>query len=79
MTNGSATYTSSGFTGGAHSITAVYGGDTNFTTSTSTAVVETVAPSSDFTLTPTGALTQSVTPGKSAIYASGCNHKAESR
>ncbi|WP_433964120.1 hypothetical protein [Tunturiibacter gelidiferens] len=53
---------------GAHSITAVYSGDTNFTTSTSTAVVETIASSPDFTLTPTGALAQSVTSGKSATY-----------
>jgi sugar lactone lactonase YvrE len=68
ISNGSATYTSTGLAGGAHSITAVYSGDTNFTTSTSTAVVETVTSSPDFTLTPTGALTQSVTSGKSATY-----------
>jgi hypothetical protein len=71
MTNGSATYTSSGLAGGAHSITAVYGGDTNFTASTSTAVVETVAASPDFTLTATGAVTLSVTSGKAATYTFG--------
>ena len=57
--------------GGAHSITAVYSGDTNFTTSTSTAVVETVAASLDFTLKPTGALTLSVPRGKAATYTFG--------
>jgi sugar lactone lactonase YvrE len=71
IANGSATYTSSGLAGGAHSITAVYSGDTNFTTSTSTAVVETVAASLDFTLKPTGALTLSVPRGKAATYTFG--------
>jgi hypothetical protein len=71
IANGSATYTSSGLAGGAHSITAVYSGDTNFTTSTSTTVVETVASSPDFTLTATGAVTLSVTSGKAATYTFG--------
>jgi hypothetical protein len=68
ITNGSATYTPSGLAGGAHNITAVYSGDANFTTSTSSAVVETVGSSPDFTLTSTGAVTQSVTHGKAATY-----------
>jgi hypothetical protein len=66
--NGSATYTPSGLAGGAHSITAVYSGDANFAASTSSAVVETVGSSPDFTLTSTGAATQTVTHGKVATY-----------
>jgi hypothetical protein len=54
--------------GGAHNITAVYSGDANFTTSTSSAVVETVGSSPDFTLAPTGSVTQSVIAGKAATY-----------
>jgi hypothetical protein len=69
ITNGSATYIPSGLAGGAHTITAVYSGDANFTTSTSSAVVETVGSSPDFTLTPTGAvMTQTVIHGKVATY-----------
>jgi len=71
VAQGSATYTYTGLAGGAHSITAVYSGDPNFTTSTSTPVVETVGSTPDFTLTSTGAVTQSVTPGKSATYTFG--------
>jgi sugar lactone lactonase YvrE len=71
IANGSATYTLSGLAGGGHSITAVYSGDSNFTSSTSTAVVETVASSPDFTLTATGAVTLSVTSGKAATYTFG--------
>ena len=71
IANGSATYTFSGLAGGGHSITAVYSGDSNFTSSTSTAVVETVASSPDFTLTATGAVTLSVTSGKAATYTFG--------
>jgi sugar lactone lactonase YvrE len=68
ITNGSATYIPSGLAGGAHSITAVYSGDAKFTAGTSSAVVETVGSSPDFTLTPTGAVTQSVIRGKAATY-----------
>lgn len=68
ITNGSATYIPSGLAAGAHSITAVYSGDVNFTAGTSSAVVETVGSSPDFTLTPTGAVTQSVTHGKAVTY-----------
>jgi sugar lactone lactonase YvrE len=67
ITQGSATYTYTGLAG-AHSITAVYSGDPNFTTSTSTAVAETVGSITDFTLTSTGAAIQSVTLGKSVTY-----------
>jgi hypothetical protein len=65
---GSAAYTSSAFAGGTHSITAVYGGDANFTASVSTPTVETVAGVPDFTLTATGGVTQSVNPGQNATY-----------
>ena len=65
---GSAAYTSNAFAGGAHSITAVYGGDANFTASISTPTVETVAGIPDFTLTATGGVTQSVNPGQNATY-----------
>ncbi|WP_311719290.1 Ig-like domain repeat protein [Tunturibacter empetritectus] len=69
ITQGAATYTYTGLAaGGAHNLTAVYSGDPNFTTSTSTAVVETVGATPDFTLTSTGAVTQSVIAGKSATY-----------
>jgi hypothetical protein len=77
ITNGSATYIPSGLAGGAHSITAVYSGDANFTAGTSSAVVETVGSSPDFTLTPTGAVTQSITHGKAQLILSLCNHKGE--
>jgi sugar lactone lactonase YvrE len=66
--NGSATYSSSGFALGTHSITAVYSGDTNFTSSTSSATVETVTVVPNFTLTATGGATQTVNPGQTASY-----------
>jgi len=65
---GSAAYTSSGLAAGAHSITAVYGGDTNFTGSTSTATLETVGAVPDFTITAAGATTLSVNSGQTATY-----------
>jgi hypothetical protein len=46
LSNGTATYTTSSLTAGAHSITAVYGGSSNFNTSTSSAVSQTVTLSS---------------------------------
>jgi sugar lactone lactonase YvrE len=67
-TTGSATYTSSAFAVGVHNITAVYSGDTNFATSTSTALTESVAIVPDFTFVVTGASTQSVNPGSAASY-----------
>jgi hypothetical protein len=44
LSGGKATFTTSGLAPGSHSITAVYGGDTNFTSSTSAAVNQSVAP-----------------------------------
>ncbi|HLJ94968.1 MAG TPA: Ig-like domain repeat protein [Gemmataceae bacterium] len=54
--NGRATFQVSSLTPGPHTITATYGGDTNFTTSASTALTQTVQSSS------TVALTSSVNP-----------------
>ena len=42
LTGGSATFTTSGLGTGAHSITAIYGGDANFTGSTSPGLTETI-------------------------------------
>ena len=49
LVNGAASYTTSGLAIGGHSITAHYGGDSNFTGSTSTAVVQTVNQASTTT------------------------------
>jgi sugar lactone lactonase YvrE len=46
LSGGSAAFTTTGLPGGSDSITAVYGGDTNFAGSTSTAVTETIAKAS---------------------------------
>ena len=63
---GLAIYTTTNLPDGQHSITASYGGDQNFAPSTSSAMAETIA---DFTLTSSGAATQSVAAGASATYA----------
>jgi hypothetical protein len=57
-------FTTSGLTGGVHSITAVYGGDANFTNSTSLALTQTVA---DFSLSPSPGAT-TVNAGSTATY-----------
>jgi len=49
-----ATFSTSALTGGSHSITAVYGGDTNFATSTSVAVAQVVAAAPVVTSNPSG-------------------------
>ena len=59
-----AIFTTAGLTGGVHSITAVYGGDTNFAGSTSPALTQTVA---DFSLSASPAAT-TVTAGSTATY-----------
>jgi hypothetical protein len=68
LASGAATFATSSLAVGAHSITAVYAGDTNFATSTSAAVTETVQ---DFTLnlSSTGSSTASAAPGGVASYA----------
>jgi sugar lactone lactonase YvrE len=70
LSSGRASLTISALAAGAHSITAVYSGDANFASVTSTAVAEVVL---DFSLTTTNgapgvAPTQSVLPGGTATY-----------
>jgi hypothetical protein len=71
VTAGVATLTSAALPLGASSVTAVYGGDSNFTASTSNAVTETLS-SADFTfvLVPSAGSpeTQTVAPGATASY-----------
>jgi hypothetical protein len=68
LTAGVATFSTSSLAVGAHTITAHYAGDTNFSTVTSAAVTETVQ---DFTLTlgTGGTASATVTPGGVANYA----------
>ena len=63
-----ATFTTSVLSSGSHAITAIYSGDTNFTTATSLALTQVVSgPAADFTVSsPTGA--QIIPPGASANY-----------
>jgi hypothetical protein len=65
LSNGSVQFTVGGLSSGAHSVTAVYGGDANFTASTSAALVETVNQGSTTTTITSGtnpsAFEQSVT------------------
>jgi hypothetical protein len=65
LSGGTATFTTSGLTGGTHSITAIYGGDANFASSTSPGLTQTVA---DFALSasPTAA---AATAGSTSTYA----------
>src|SRR6266852_2361936 len=65
LSGATATFTTSGLTGGTHSITAIYGGDANFANSTSPGLTQTVA---DFSLSasPTAA---AATAGSSSTYA----------
>jgi hypothetical protein len=66
LSNGSATYSTSLLSGGTHTITAVYGGDTNFTTSTSPAIPQTVNKAS--TSTGVSPSTASTTYGSSVTF-----------
>lgn len=67
LSNGVATFTTSSLTVGAHSITAIYGGDMDFTSVTSAALTETVA---DFTFAPPSGGSTSATAswGGTATY-----------
>jgi hypothetical protein len=60
LASGSATFTTSALTGGSHSITAVYGGDTNYLGSTSSALTQAVNPTGATT-----AVTSSLNPSTS--------------
>jgi len=67
ITNGSATYTTSSLPAGADPITAVYSGDTNFVTVTSSALTETVETFA-LAVPSGGTTTQTVSPGGTATY-----------
>jgi len=49
LSGGTATFTTSGLTGGTHSITATYGGDANFASSTSPVLMQTVSKAASST------------------------------
>ena len=71
--SGVATLTTTSLAAGTYSLTALYSGDANFVSSTSTAVSVTVntqaTTNQSFTLNVTGsAISQTVQPGKTAIY-----------
>jgi hypothetical protein len=61
-------YSTNALAAGAHSFTAVYSGDTNFSSATSTVAAVTVGAVPDFTIVSTGAAVQVVNPGQSATY-----------
>jgi hypothetical protein len=66
LSAGAAAYTTSALTAGSHSIAAVYSGDSNFVTTTSSTLAETVE---DFTLgAATGSSSATVSPGGQAVY-----------
>jgi hypothetical protein len=67
LISGTATFTISSLALGSHSITANYGGDSNFATSSSTALNEAVVVTPTFTVASSSG-TQSVQPGESATY-----------
>ena len=63
-----ATFTTSSLSLGAHNLSATYSGDANFLPSSSATAGLAVGPASDFTLTATGATSQSIPKGSSATY-----------
>ncbi len=65
---GSVSYSTNAFAAGAHSITAIYSGDTNFSNATSAVTVVTVGAVPDFTIASVGATAQMVNPGQNASY-----------
>jgi hypothetical protein len=70
LTGGAASYTTSSLAAGAtHSLTAVYGGDTNFSASTSKAAAIVTIPAQEFSLsTSSSTQSSSVVPGGVANY-----------
>jgi len=68
LSAGAATFTTSSLALGAHNLCASYSGDANFLPSSSATANLAVGPASDFTLTATGATTQSIPKGSSATY-----------
>lgn len=69
---GGASFTTNTLAPGTHTLTTLYAGDKNFISSTSTPILITVIPTasnpSDFTLTPTGATTQTIPSGSAASF-----------
>ena len=68
LASGTATYTTTTLPSGSDSITATYGGDTNFTTSSTTAGQTIVVGTLDFTFAASGPTDQIVKGGASATY-----------
>jgi sugar lactone lactonase YvrE len=68
LSAGAATFTTSSLALGAHNLCASYSGDANFLPSSSATANLAVGPASDFTLTATGATSQSIPKGSSATY-----------
>lgn len=68
LTSGAATYTTSSLSTATHSITAVYSGDTNFTTATSTALSEVIVSSFTFATASGGSSSATASPGGKATY-----------
>ena len=65
IASGTVTFTTSSLAAGVHSITVVYSGDSIFSSATSAALTQTVV---DYAVSPSGASTQTVTPGGAATY-----------
>jgi sugar lactone lactonase YvrE len=68
LAGGSATFTTSTLAQGAHNLSADYSGDANFLSSSSATANLTVGAASDFTMTATGATSQSIPAGSAATY-----------
>ncbi len=70
LAGGSASFNTSGFSAGSHTLQAVYGGSASFLSSTSVALVVTIAGASagDFTLTSSGSAGATVVGGSSGSY-----------
>jgi sugar lactone lactonase YvrE len=68
LATGAAAFSTSSLAFGTHSLSAVYSGDSNFLPSTSAAASIVVGTTSSFTLTATGATSQSVPAGNAATF-----------
>jgi len=66
--SGAASFTTSSLTLGAHNLSATYSGDANFLPSSSATAELAVGAASDFTMTATGATSQSIPAGSAATY-----------
>jgi len=69
LTSGTASFSTTSLAAGtAHPLSAIYSGDVNFTTSTSTSVVGVTVSPLDFTFLATGPTSQTVIPGRAVSY-----------